>query len=500
MGAAQRRPEPGERGAVSTGSAQAQMDRTFWRWRDDPSAFVREAFGAIPDPWQEEVLRQYGKAVRGEDERRGISIASCNGAGKTCLMAWLAWHNLLCFFPSRTAVTAPSKQTAFDAFFAELSHWADKLPADLRALVEIKGDSVVLLSRPRDAFLTVKTARKENPEAIQGVHADEGRVLLLVDEASGVDDEVFLAGAGSMSGKNCITLLISNPTRKSGYFYDTHHAAKGLWYTKRVAWTDSARTDKRFEEERRLTYGADSNEYLVFVLGEFPTQDDDAIIPFDLIDAATRRDVRPSPNVPVVWGLDVARGGKDRSALCKRRGNVVLEPVTQWRFDDDMVLCGAVMNLYRDTPPAERPTEILVDAIGVGGPVVDRLREVGAPARGINVSETPSFDGVGRYANLRSELWFKAREWFQQKTGKIPATDVALIEELQMPCREWDSAGDKIRVEAKDKTKKRGKHISPDVADAFVLTFASDAASLIYGAQGSVSWQTPLKRGSLGVV
>ena len=57
---------------MSTGSAQAQMDRTFWRWRDDPSAFVREAFGAIPDPWQEEVLQQYGMAVQGEDARAAI--------------------------------------------------------------------------------------------------------------------------------------------------------------------------------------------------------------------------------------------------------------------------------------------------------------------------------------------------------------------------------------------------------------------------------------------
>jgi len=429
----------------------------------------------------------------------GISFACCMGGGKTALMAWLGWHNLLTVFPQRTAMTAPSKQTAFDAFFAELSHWGDKLPEGLRKLVEIKGDSIVLLANPRDSFLTVKTARKENPEAIQGVHADEGRVLILVDEASGVEDEVFLAGRGSMSGKNAYSILISNPTRKSGYFYDTHHKLKGLWYTKQVAWGDSTRTDKQFEEETRLTYGEESNEYRVYCLGQFPTQDDDAIIAFDLIDAATRREVTPSPNVPVIWGLDVARGGKDRSALCKRRGNVVLEPVTQWRFDDDMVLCGAVMNMYRDTPARDRPREILVDAIGLGGPVVDRLREVGAPARGINVSETPSFDGKGRYANLRSELWYKARDWFQARTGSIPAKDVDLIEELQLPCREWDSAGEKIRVEAKEKTKKRGTHISPDVADAFVLTFASDAAALI-GGTVSKTWQEPLIRGLKGIV
>ena len=470
------------------------------RWRRHPDVFVREAFGAEPEGFQDEVLLQYGRMIRHEVETRGISIASCNGAGKTALMAWLGWHNLLTVFPQRTAMTAPSKQTAFDAFFAELSHWGDKLAPELRALVEIKGDSIALVSNPRDSFLMVKTARKENPEAIQGVHADEGRVLILVDEASGVDDEVFLAGRGSMSGRNAYSVLISNPTRRTGYFYDTHHALKGLWYTKQVCWKDSTRTDKQFEEETRLTYGEDSNEYRVFCLGQFPTQDEDAIIPFDLIDAAAKREVSQSPNVPVVWGLDVARGGKDRSALCKRRGNVVLEPVTQWRFDDDMVLCGAVMNAYRECSVLDRPVEILVDAIGLGGPVVDRLREVGAPARGINVSETPSFDGKGRFSNLRSQLWYAARDWFVQRMGSIPAKDTALIEELQLPCREWDSAGDKIRVEAKEKTKKRGKHISPDVADAFVLTFASDAAALISGTGGLSKWGEPIKRHIGGIV
>ena len=195
--------------------ADAETEAVLRRWALRPEIFVREAFGLEPELWQDEVLLAYGRMIRGEVPERGISIASSNGAGKTALMSWLGWHNILTVFPQRTAVTAPSKQTAQDALFAEFSHWADKLTPDMRSLVEIKSDGIVLIAKPRDSFLTVKTARKENPEAIQGVHADEGRVLILVDEASGVDDEVFLAGRGSMSGKNAFTILISNPTRRS---------------------------------------------------------------------------------------------------------------------------------------------------------------------------------------------------------------------------------------------------------------------------------------------
>lgn len=470
------------------------------RWQGDPEAFVREAFGAEPEAWQGDVLGAYGAMVRGEDERRGISIGSCNGAGKTTLVAWLAWHNLLCFAPSRTTVTAPSKPQAFDAFFPEFAHWGDKLTPAVRSLVEITGEGAFLKSLPHDAFLVVKTARKENPESVQGVHTEEGRILVLVDEGSGVDDDAYLALRGLTSGARAVMVIISNPTRRSGFFYETHHSLKGLWYTKQIAWTDSSRTSKRFEEEQRLTYGVESNEYRVFCLGQFPTQDDDTIIPFDLIDAACHRDIRVAPDQPVVWGLDVARSiNRDASALCKRRGNVVLEPVKSWHLDDGMVLAGAVANEYRETPARDRPVEILVDAIGLGGPVVDRLREVGLPARGINVGESPSFDGQDRYANLKSELWIgKARDWFMQRLGSIPAEDVNLRRGLQMPRREWDSAGSKIRIEAKEKTKAREKKPGLDEADAFVLTFASDAVALTLGHYGARN--QPIKRNLKGIV
>jgi hypothetical protein len=103
---------------------------------------------------------------------------------------------------------------------------------------------------------------------------------------------------------------------------------------------------------------------------------------------------------------------------------------------------------------------------------------------------------------LRDELWFLARAWFHERTGAIDPKDTALIEELQLPCREWDSAGDKIKVESKEKTKKRGKHISPDVADAFVLTFASTASNIVYGSGGQTSrgWAQPLRRNIGGLL
>ena len=123
--------------------------------------------------------------------------------------------------------------------------------------------------------------------------------------------------------------------------------------------------------------------------------------------------------------------------------------------------------------PDERPEEILVDSIGLGGGVVDRLCEMGLPVRGINVGEAPSTDGK-TYMRLRDELWFKAREWFQGRDVRIPEGCEELVAELSMPHYEYSSSG-KIKVEDKASMKKRGLK-SPDLADAFCLTLAHESA------------------------
>lgn len=122
---------------------------------------------------------------------------------------------------------------------------------------------------------------------------------------------------------------------------------------------------------------------------------------------------------------------------------------------------------------AERPEEILVDVIGLGAGVVDRLRELGAPVRGVNVGESAAFSE--RYARRRDELWFMAREWFDRRDCRIPE-DPELIRELTAVKYAYQSNG-KLKVESKDDMRARGMK-SPDVADAFVLTFAGGTSRI----------------------
>lgn len=443
------------------------------RYKDDPVRFVREQFKVDPDPWQAEVLMDVANTGV-----RAISVRSGHGVGKSAVAAWaLVWF-ILTRFPCKAVVTAPTSGQLFDALFVEVKHWIGLLPPELQELLDVTSNRITLAAAPESAFISARTSRAEQPEALQGVHSDN--VLLIADEASGVPEQVFQAASGSMSGEHATTLLLGNPVRTSGLFYDSHNKLKHRWKTYHVSCVTSQRVSEAYVEEQKIRYGENSNVYRVRVLGEFPLADDDTVLPLSLVGSAVGRDIVVAHQTPVVWGLDVARFGKNASVLVKRKGKEVRPDIQKWRGLDLMQLVGAVHQEYITCPSDQRPTEINVDSLGLGAGVVDRLRELGLPVRGINVSELPAMKD--RYRNLRAELWYTCRDWFEPMDASIPDDD-ELISQLIAVKYKYASNG-KLQIESKDEMDKRGLE-SPDVADALMLTFAGTAGTAIYGRAGS---------------
>ena len=410
-----------------------------------------------PEKWQKNVLQSII-----DNER--VSVRSGHGVGKTAMLSWLILQWLITRYPSKVACTAPTAHQLEDVLWGEVAKWYRRMPDGLKNLLRLSRDRVEVLTAPQESFAVARTARKEQPEAFQGFHSEN--MLFIIDEASGVEDIIFEVGEGSMSTPGAKTLMTGNPTRTSGYFYDSFHSSRKLWSTHKVGCSDSKMVTKRYVEEMQEKYGSTSNVYRVRVLGEFPSGDEDAVIPLALIeDAVTRQVDQVDGNM--VWGLDVARFGSDRSSLAKRMENTLTEPIKFWRGKDLMQLCGIVVDEFNKMKGDEIPKEILIDSIGVGAGVVDRLMELGLPARGINVAETPSVQT--RFNRLRDELWWKTREWFEERNTHIPDQD-ELIAELAMPRYNYTSAG-KLKVESKAEMRKAGMQ-SPDLADALCLTFA----------------------------
>lgn len=444
--------------------------------------FAEAVLGCILEDWQYDVLKSL------DDGDTRVSIRSGNGAGKTCLLAIIVLHYLLFRNDVKIPVTAPASSQLKDGLIPETHKWMRKLPDFLSSQIDTTQDRIVRRDSPANNFISFRTARKEQPEALQGIHADF--VLCAVDEASGVPDAVYEAAQGTMSTPGAIFIMISNPTRLSGYFYNSHHRNKTEWRRFHVTSFDTSRVDQSFVDQIEKTYGEHSDQYRVKVMGDFPTKEEEALIARDSVSSAFLRDIVCTGS-DVIMGVDVGRGG-DVSALCLRKGNWAYGFMSQ-NYSDVMQTVGWVKDCYDKLQPHERPTAIHVDSIGIGAGVADRLRELGLPAIDINVAESPSLKSV--YVRLRDEGWWRMKEWLESANVHIDLDDFGkrdiLEQELSTPLSLFTSTG-KNGVESKDAMKRRG-YQSPNMADSLMMTFCHDGAvaSGAFGSSNS-SWSKPL--------
>ena len=113
-----------------------------------------------------------------------------------------------------------------------------------------------------------------------------------------------------------------------------------------------------------------------------------------------------------------------------------------------------------------QPAATFIDAGAMGAGVIDRLRQLRYTVSEVNFGGG-AMDGE-RYANIRAEMYFKAKAWMESG-GAIP-NDRKLKTELSAVEYKFNQAG-KIILEPKEKLKERTGW-SPDLADSFVLTFA----------------------------
>jgi phage terminase large subunit len=312
----------------------------------------------------------------------------------------------------------------------------------------------------------------DKPERIAGLSGSN--ILFLVDEGSGFPDDLWEPIFGNMAGGGRL-LTTGNPTRTSGPFYEAFSSPE-FWHLIRVSSENTPNVlegravipglaTREWVEERRREWGEESAAYQVRVLGNFPTQADNAVIPLALAQAAQEREA--PEDGPLVIGVDVARFGDDESVIQPRRGSKAWPAIVVHGMDT-VQLAGKVRQTVDElTRPGERP-KLNIDEIGVGGGLVDVLkdRHPGWDVCGVNVAERATSDG---FSKLRDQLWFSCRDWLKEG-GSIP-DDPKLFSELVAPTYSFDTQG-RQKVESKDDIKKRLKR-SPDRADALCLAVYS---------------------------
>ena len=439
-------------------SALAPVIDQIAYYREHWPAFVLDTWpGVRLEPFQHEALEALS------EPGGKVSIRSGHGPGKTALGAWSVIIFQATHFPAKAPCSAPTGHQLDDVLRPEIQMWLNRAP-HLKREFRITQEKCMLVAEPDENFAAFRTGSKHNPDALQGFHADH--LLFVLDEASGIDDSVFEVAEGALSTPGARVLMMGNPTRRTGYFFRSHHSDRAHWHTMHVPCSASSRVDPAYIE-RMKRWGEDSNVYRVRVLGEFPKSDDDATIPLEIIEAAVDRDVEQIRGAPRIWGVDVARFGSDFNAVECREGNVRHEPPVgePWGGIDTMRTTGKIKAAYDATD--HKPDQILVDVIGLGAGVCDRLTELGLPVRGINVAEAAA--ASDQYARLRDELWFLGREWFEARDCRMERDDELIAELSTVPFHMLSSG--KKQVASKDELKRAGLP-SPNRADAFLLTFA----------------------------
>lgn len=467
--------------------AQAARARLA-RYREDPALFVQECIawgpGEGPTDYQLEILRQFAR-------RRRLAVRGPHGLGKTALAARLILWFALTWDGTpggdwKVVTTASAWRQLQHYLWPEVHKWARKLkwenlgrkPFDLRTELF----ALALRLNTGEAFAVAS----DTPALIEGAHASH--LLYIFDEAKAIPPDTFDAAEGALASGNCCALAISTPGEPQGRFYEIHARRPGYddWWVRHVTLREclrAGRISREWAAQRKAQWGEESAVYRNRVLGEFAASEEAGLIPLSWIETANERweNLRESGQWgPFVrCGVDVARGGGDQTVIALRHGDAIKE-LRRFSRQDTMATTGQVARLL-----SGQGGEAVVDVVGIGAGVVDRLREQRHAAAAFNGAEGTSWrDASGELAftNKRSAAWWHLRDLLDPAQGHgiaLPPDD-SLTGDLTAP--HWGiTSGGKVQVESKEEIHKRlGR--SPDAGDAVVMAFWEEAptTALIY--------------------
>jgi len=433
------------------------------------------------DLWsvQEDILRAVA-----DSNNETIAIKSCHGSGKTFIVSRIALWFLLNYPNSKVIITANSFTQLSTSTFKEVL----KAYEYLKPLLPNATNSISKIELSTNHFLLGISVADYKPENLQGHHADN--ILVIIDEASGLSQTLHRAIMGITSaGINAKTVMIGNPNYLSGSFYDVF--TKDFANTK--TFSISAFDTPNFKDngihniddlknadftKLKLTRSylikpqaayniyrkLPKNLYKIMVLGQFPDQQDKALVSISDFEAALSRKIKPQ-GIRVI-GVDVARFGNDLSVIYERIGSKVIGCHSFSKLNS-VELANEVEHIYKQN---DEETFLFIDDGGGGGSVVDILLDRDIECEAVNFGS--SADNSELYGRKRAELIMNLKYRFESGEISMDYDDDStpqLKEELISI--EWQITNSgKMEIEKKDLIKARlGR--SPDFSDALALAF-----------------------------
>lgn len=435
------------------------------------------------DLWkkQREIMRSVVHNMR-------TAVKACHSSSKTFTSALIALWFVAAHEDAICITTAPTYNQVQKALWGEIHALAQKsrYPFPEASLTDMK-----LGPKRYITGLTTSVTNQDEGVKFQGFHAKN--VLVILDEAPGVEPKIWEAIEGNRAGGNVRILAIGNPTMSSGPFYDAFATERSGWNCITISAFDTPNLEgltlEQLVDENHPGYLSDaelhqnSHGYLTTrwwvkekyfewgrsnnpnwdsrVLGNFPAQNDNALFSLTWLEQAKIREIEPRQDDKLTAGVDVAGPGDDETTCVIRKGPRILKQ-GHWTQPDAR---GEVINFLNPYKNALRAVN--VDSIGIGWHMYTHLKEMGFPAVPINIQES-SYD-TEKFANSRAEFCWGLRMRLESKEI-CGIEDSKSIAQLAGMLYKHNARG-QIEIESKDQAFKRGVH-SPDRAEAVILAFA----------------------------
>ena len=431
--------------------------------KDDPVGWIKKALGHTLWAKQAEIMN----AIR---DNTLVAVKSANAVGKSFVAACAAIWYLESNCPGYVVTTSSSWMGVEKVLWPEIhrliAYAKCKLGGRLLKLEWQRG--------PQWGAFGVLTDVADNFAGFRTPHG----VFVIVDEASALESDIMEAIMGLTATGGSKVLLIGNPLRPSGPFYDAFSSQH--WKCIGISALDSPNVvygreiypglaTKEWADKQKIEWKNNQAAYSARVLGEFPEETDDIVIPKAWCDAALERNAPKIDTNMLTMGCDIARGGGDRIVLLVRDQHAVRH-INVTAHQNLMSTAGRIIHVAKEW--GVEPERVKIDDIGLGGGVTDRLRELDWPVMGVNFGKQ-AYDRV-QFFNLRSEAYWRLREALDPNKEipglAIPEEYKELAMECSVPLREFTSKG-QIKLESKKEIVKRLGH-SPDLSDALAISYA----------------------------
>jgi hypothetical protein len=490
------------------------------RYKEKPLLFWRDELGIPIESWPNDkppkswkpgdpvpIWSKQRDIINALVQHRKVAVKSGHGVGKTWLAAGITLY-LTYVWHATGMTTAPSFRQVRRALWGEIHYQYN------RARVPLGGKMNQVSLDLGDKWFVEGFATDKPMDNITGIH--EENIFVVVDEAGGVAHSVFESLDALLTSESTFVLYIGNPTDPTSPFADVFKPNSGFkTFTISCYDCPNVRHDriiypkltvKKWVDDKEKKWGRDSNLFRIRVLGEFPQESKDTLIPIRFIEKALEkgREGAMLPDQIHSFGLDVARQGSDSSTygIRYKSGFFRVQEATQKKRETETA--GKMIDIYNELIPefkyrnlddfekrvrkdkqgdnAEEGEVVFppinVDDIGVGGGVVDILLEEEYPTNGVNVAEPPDPsdpDEAKLFLNKRAQYYWNLKKLFERELVAIDDDELAF--ELSKLKLEFLRSG-KIKIVDKDTIKKELGGRSPDRAECMMLAFAMDYADV----------------------